>query len=191
MPLQAQKNAPAARISAIVLEAGTKAKKAWLNCGSTVRLLEKTHAACAAETPLDLGLQQGRLTPWRSSVGCFPGDGDAAGADQLFDAERAKHIDHRLDFLHIAGDFDRIGIGRRIDDLGAKNIRQPNRLIAISAVSRSRKWVSVRSTTLSTSTTLLSCFMICSMIRSSPTVTMVIIDVVGSRVGATDKLSML
>src|SRR5688500_3954584 len=117
-PAKHKKSAPVARISVMVLEAGPKGKKERVNCGSTVRLLEKTHAAWAApETPLDLGFQQGRLTARRSSVGCFPGDGDAAGANQFFDAERAKHIDHRLDFLHIAGDFDRIGVGRRIDDL--------------------------------------------------------------------------
>ena len=42
-----------------------------------------------------------------------------------------------------------------------------------------------------TSISLLSCFTICSMIRSSPEVTIVIMEVEGSNEGATDRLSML
>ena len=39
--------------------------------------------------------------------------------------------------------------------------------------------------------TLLSCFMICSMMTSSPEVTTVIMETVESGVGATERLSML
>jgi hypothetical protein len=50
---------------------------------------------------------------------------------------------------------------------------------------------SVRSTTFTTSTSLFSCFVICSTTSSEPTVTMVMRDIVGSSVGATVSDSML
>ncbi len=50
---------------------------------------------------------------------------------------------------------------------------------------------SVRSTTFTTSTSLLSCFVICSMTSSDPIVTIVIRDIVASSVGATVSDSML
>src|SRR5439155_731385 len=49
----------------------------------------------------------------------------------------------------------------------------------------------LRSTTLMTSISLLRCLTICSMIRSSPLVTIVIMDMDGSSEGATDRLSIL
>ncbi|MNH34346.1 hypothetical protein D3C85_1948160 [compost metagenome] len=59
------------------------------------------------------------------------------------------------------------------------------------AISRSMCSPSLRSHTLSTSTSLCNCFWICSSTRSSPMVTMVMRDRVGSSVGATVRVSML
>src|SRR5215831_4820591 len=61
----------------------------------------------------------------------------------------------------------------------------------MSAVSRDTKSLSFRSTTLMTSINLFSCLTICSIIRSSPEVTIVICDIEESSVGATERLSML
>src|SRR6478735_11009102 len=61
----------------------------------------------------------------------------------------------------------------------------------ISAVSRDTKSLSFRSTTLITSISLFNCLTICSTIRSSPDVTIVICDIEGSSVGATERLSIL
>ena len=60
-----------------------------------------------------------------------------------------------------------------------------------SISSRSMCSPSDRSTTLTTSTSLLSCLVICSMTSSEPVVTMVMRDSVGSSVGATVSDSML
>ena len=51
--------------------------------------------------------------------------------------------------------------------------------------------LSLRSTTLITSTSLFSCLVICSMISSEPLVTMVMRETVSSSVGATVRDSML
>ena len=61
----------------------------------------------------------------------------------------------------------------------------------ISAVSATQIQLSLRSTTLMTSISLFNCLTICSTIRSSPDVTIVICDIDGSSVGATERLSML
>jgi hypothetical protein len=53
-----------------------------------------------------LGFQQSGLTPGRCSVSRFPRNGDSASANQLFDAKRLKHINHRFDFFDISGYFD-------------------------------------------------------------------------------------
>src|SRR3989304_5196485 len=61
----------------------------------------------------------------------------------------------------------------------------------ISPRSRSTVSLSVRSITLMTEMSLLSCFRICSMIWSLPEVTIVMLETVGSSVSATDSDSML
>src|SRR5262245_15784759 len=61
----------------------------------------------------------------------------------------------------------------------------------MSTSSRSTCAVSVKSITLMTAISLFSCFSICSSTRSSPRVTSVMRDTVGSIVSATDRLSML
>src|SRR5512139_2743081 len=58
-------------------------------------------------------------------------------------------------------------------------------------ISRSTWSNSVRSTTLMTSMSLLSCFVICSITQSSPEVTIVMIEIWGSMVSPTERLSML
>jgi hypothetical protein len=62
----------------------------------------------------------------------------------------------------------------------------------LTSISSRSMWLpSVRSTTLTTSTSLFNCFVICSITSSEPTVTMVIRDIVTSSVGATVNDSML
>jgi hypothetical protein len=61
----------------------------------------------------------------------------------------------------------------------------------MSTSSRSTCAVLVKSITLMTAISLFSCFSICSSTWSSPRVTSVIRDTVGSIVSATDRLSML
>src|SRR5262245_42848415 len=61
----------------------------------------------------------------------------------------------------------------------------------MSTSSRSTCSVSVKSPTLITQMSLFSCFSICSRTWSSPRVTSVMRDTVGSRVSATERLSML
>src|SRR5690349_4467280 len=61
----------------------------------------------------------------------------------------------------------------------------------MSASSRSTCWVSVKSVSLMTQMSLFSCFSICSSTWSSPRVTSVRRDTVGSSVSATHRLSML
>src|SRR5262252_3775127 len=60
-----------------------------------------------------------------------------------------------------------------------------------STSSRSTCSPSAKSVTLMTQMSLFSCFSICSRMRSSPRVTRVMRETVGSRVSATDRLSML
>jgi len=60
-----------------------------------------------------------------------------------------------------------------------------------SVISRSTWGVPVKSFTWMTPISLLSCFSICPTIRSSPRVTSVMRDIVGSSVSATVRLSIL
>ena len=64
-------------------------------------------------------------------------------------------------------------------------------LTLTSTSSRSTVSTPVKSMTLMTETSLLSCLRICSMIWSSPLVTTVIRETAGSMVSATDSDSML
>ena len=62
----------------------------------------------------------------------------------------------------------------------------------LTSISSRSMWLpSVRSMTLTTSTSLFSCLVICSITSSEPLVTIVIRDIVGSSVGATVSDSML
>src|SRR5512143_2907365 len=73
--------------------------------------------------------------------------------------------------------------------ISSRSLPAARTLTSIS--SRSMWFPSVRSTTLTTSTSLFSCFVICSMMSSEPAVTIVIRDIVVSSVGATVSDSML
>ncbi|MBS1171375.1 MAG: hypothetical protein H6R12_205 [Proteobacteria bacterium] len=73
--------------------------------------------------------------------------------------------------------------------ISSRSLPVARTLISIS--SRSTWADSERSTTLTTSTSLFNCLVICSMISSEPTLTMVMRDIEGSSVGATVSDSML
>jgi len=128
-----------------------------------------------------------------------PGHGNGPGADDLLDADRLQQIDERLDLGGRTRDFDGIASGTDIDDL-ARKISITRRtsarvwasaLILISTISRSTYSFSLMSVTLMTSISLCSCLVICSMMELSPRVTRVRQEIPGSRVSATQRLSIL
>src|SRR5689334_576203 len=93
--------------------------------------------------------------------------------------------------VYVAG-VESMTLARKISAIRKASARSSCRVwTLISAVSRETNSLSFRSTTLITSISLFSCLTICSTIRSSPDVTIVICDIEGSSVGATDRLSML
>ena len=73
--------------------------------------------------------------------------------------------------------------------MSSRSFRPARTLISIS--SRSMCSASDRSITLTTSISLLSCLVICSITSSEPVVTMVMRDIEASSVGATVSVSML
>ncbi len=61
--------------------------------------------------------------------GRFSSNRDSSGANQILNAKRLKHADHRFDFFNVTGNFNRVSGRRRIDDFGAKDIRNPDCLV--------------------------------------------------------------
>ncbi len=56
----------------------------------------------------------------------FAGNRHAPGPYQFLDSQRLQQIDDGFDLLRISCHFDGIRRGRRVDDIGPKNIRDPN-----------------------------------------------------------------
>src|SRR5713101_8811279 len=83
-------------------------------------------------------------------------------------------------------------LARKMSTMLASSPRlRSSALTLMRTSSRSTCSVSVKSPTLMTQMSLFSCFSICSSTWSSPRVTSVMRDTVGSSVSATDRLSML